>query len=70
VPQEHDTAFWTVALQIRIPPIKNKRVRSFIHLARMAYRHEPELLNWDLFQNIMSDLKQQYHSFIECGALS
>ncbi len=50
--------------------IKNKRVRSFIHLARMAYRHEPELLNWDLFQNIMSDLKQQYHSFIECGALS
>ncbi|HAT4448196.1 TPA: transposase, partial [Legionella pneumophila subsp. pneumophila] len=50
--------------------IKNKRVRSFIHLARMTYRHEPELLNWDLFQNIMSDLKQQYHSFIECGALS
>jgi hypothetical protein len=49
--------------------VKNKRVRSFIHLARLAYRHEPELLNWCLFQNIMSDLQQQYHSFIECGVL-
>lgn len=50
--------------------IKNKRVRSFIHLARMAFRHEPELLSWDLFQNIMSDLQQQYHSFFESGVLS
>lgn len=49
--------------------IKNKRVRSFIHLARMAFRHEPELLDWGLFQKIMSDLQQQYHSFIECGVL-
>lgn len=49
--------------------IKNKRVRSFIHLARMAYRHEPELLDWRLFQKVMSDLQQQYHSFIECGVL-
>jgi hypothetical protein len=49
--------------------IKHKRVRSFIHLARMAYRHEPELLNWTLFLNSMSNLQQQYHSFIECGVL-
>jgi hypothetical protein len=49
--------------------IKNKRVRSFIHLARMAFRHEPELLNWTLFQNVMSELQRQYHSFIECGIL-
>lgn len=50
--------------------IKNKRVRSFIHLARMAFRHEPELLNWNLFKKTMSDLQQQYHSFIECGVLN
>jgi len=43
---------------------KNKRVGSFIHLARMAFRHEPELLNWDLFQKVIRDLQQQYHSFI------
>ena len=49
--------------------IKNKSVRSFIHLARMAYWHWPELLNWDLFQNIINELQQQYHSFIERGAL-
>lgn len=49
--------------------VKNKRVRSFIHLARMAFRHEPELLEWGLFQKVMSDLQQQYHSFIECGVL-
>lgn len=50
--------------------VKHKRVRSFIHLARMAFRHEPELLNWVLFKKIMSDLQQQYHSFIECGFLT
>lgn len=49
--------------------IKTKRVRSFVHLARMAYRHEPELLDWNLFQTIKSRLQHQYHSFIECGAL-
>lgn len=49
--------------------IKTKRVRSFVHLARMAYRHEPELLDWNLFQTIKSELQKQYHSFIECGAL-
>jgi len=49
--------------------IKHKRVRSFIHLARMAFRHEPELLEWGLFQKTISDLKKQYHSFIECGVL-
>jgi len=49
--------------------IKNKRVRSFIHLARMAFRHEPELLNWGLFISVVSELQQQYHSFIECGVL-
>ena len=49
--------------------VKNKRVRSFVHLARMAFRHEPELLDWGLFQKTISDLQQQYHSFIECGTL-
>lgn len=49
--------------------IKNKRVRSLIHLARLAFRHEPQLLNWSIFQKVMSDLKQQYLSFIECGIL-
>ncbi|VEB29509.1 transposase [Legionella pneumophila] len=49
--------------------IKNKRVRSFIHLARMAFRHEPELLDWGLFQKVMNALQQQYHSFIESGFL-
>lgn len=50
--------------------IKNKRVRSFIHLARMAFRHEPELPAWDMFQKTMNELQQQYHSFIEEGVLS
>jgi len=49
--------------------IKNKRVRSFVHLARMVYRHEPELLNWELFQTVMSELRLQYHSFIQIGVL-
>lgn len=49
--------------------IKNKRVRSLIHLARLAFRHEPELLDWDVFKKTMSDLQKQYHSFIECGVL-
>ncbi len=30
--------------------IKTKRIRSFVHLARMAYRHEPELLDWTYFK--------------------
>lgn len=49
--------------------IKTKRIRSFVHLARMAYRHEPELLDWELFQTIKASLHQQYHTFIDCGSL-
>lgn len=49
--------------------IKNKRVRSFIHLARMVYRHEPYLLDWNRFIEIISLLKQQYHTFIELGVI-
>ena len=49
--------------------IKTKRIRSFVHLARMVYRHEPELLDWDEFLKIKSELQQQYHSFIETGIL-
>lgn len=49
--------------------IKNKRVRSLVHLGRLAFRHEPQLLCWNLFQKIMNDLQQQYHLFIECGVL-
>lgn len=49
--------------------IKTKRIRSFIHLARMAYRHEPELLNWELFQKIKAEVHNQYHCFIQCGIL-
>lgn len=47
----------------------NTIVRSFVHLVRMAFRHNPELLDWNLFQKIVSDLQKQYHSFIECGVL-
>ena len=47
--------------------VKNKRVRSFIHLARMVYRHEPDFLDWDKFTEIIMVLKQQYHTFIELG---
>lgn len=50
--------------------VKNKRVRSLVHLARLAFRHEPQLLNWSIFQKVMNDFKQQYHSFIECGMLT
>jgi hypothetical protein len=49
--------------------VKNKRVRSFIHLARMVYRHEPHLLEWNTFIAIIPLLKQQYHSFIELGVV-
>ena len=49
--------------------IKNKRVRSFVHLARLAYRHEPHLLDWDKFTEIIQRFKQQYHNFIEHGVL-
>ena len=49
--------------------VKNKRVRSLVHLGRMAFRHEPELLDWNSFKKIMSDLQAQYHSFIEIGVL-
>lgn len=49
--------------------IKYKRVRSFVHLARMAYRHELELLDWNVFLKIKSELQLQYHSFIETGSL-
>lgn len=49
--------------------VKNKRVRSFIHLARMVYRHEPYLLDWNKFIEIISLLKQQYHTFIELGVI-
>ena len=38
--------------------VKNKRVRSFIHLARMVYRHQPYLLNWNKFIEIIPLLKQ------------
>ena len=47
--------------------VKNKRVRSFIHLARMVYRHEPDVLDWDKFTEIIELLKQKYHTFIESG---
>ena len=50
--------------------VKNKRVRSFIHLARMGFRHQPELLDWEHFHEIISDLQQQYHQFIEYGVLN
>lgn len=49
--------------------IKNKRVRSFIHLARLVYRHEPHLLDWELFTEIIDSVKQQYHDFIEQGII-
>jgi hypothetical protein len=49
--------------------VYKKRVRSFIHLARLAFRHEPELLDWQTFQKVVSELHLQYHSFIECGIL-
>ena len=49
--------------------VKNKRVRSFIHLARMVYRHEPHLLDWHKFTDIIISLKQQYHTFIERGII-
>lgn len=49
--------------------VKNKRVRSFIHLARMVYRHEPHLLDWNRFIEIIPLLKQQYHTFIELGVI-
>lgn len=49
--------------------VKNKRVRSFIHLARMVYRHEPHLLDWNRFIEVISLLKQQYHTFIELGVI-
>nr|WP_252582457.1 transposase [Legionella lytica] len=47
--------------------VKNKRVRSFIHLARMVYRHEPELLDWIKFTEIIARVKNTYHTFIELG---
>lgn len=47
--------------------VKNKRVRSFIHLARMVYRHEPELLDWIKFTEIIARVKKTYHTFIELG---
>ncbi len=50
--------------------IKNKRVRSFIHLARLAFRHECHLFEWNAFKNIIGELQQQYHQFIECGMLN
>lgn len=49
--------------------IKHKRVRSFVHLARMAFRHEPELLDWRVFKKTISDMQLQYHLFIERGVL-
>lgn len=47
--------------------IKHKRIRSFVHLGRLGFRHEPELLDWDIFLQIMGELQQQYHLFIEYG---
>ena len=49
--------------------IKYKRIRSFVHLGRMAFRHEPHLLEWNLFLKIISELQLQYHLFIEVGFL-
>lgn len=49
--------------------IKYKRIRSFVHLGRMAFRHEPHLLEWNHFLKIMSELQLQYHLFIEVGFL-
>lgn len=49
--------------------VKNKRVRSFVHLARMVYRHEPHLLDWNKFTEIIPMLRQQYDSFIEAGEI-
>ena len=49
--------------------IKHKRVRSFVHLARMAFRQEPHLLEWELFLKVISELQAQYHLFIELGFL-
>jgi len=49
--------------------IKNKRVRSFVHLARLGIRHEPELLTWESLQRTISRLLECYHQFIEVGVL-
>lgn len=49
--------------------IKHKRVRSFVHLARMGFRHEPEFFVWDIFKQILSCLNDKYHLFIEIGVL-
>jgi hypothetical protein len=50
--------------------VRNKRIRSFIHLARMALRHQPELLEWQHFLSTINKLQNQYHQFIECGVLN
>ena len=50
--------------------VRNKRVRSLVHLGRLAFRHEPELLDWNIFKKVMSDLQSQYQSFIEKGILA
>lgn len=49
--------------------VKNKRVRSLVHLARMVYRHEPQCLEWDTFTEIILILTQQYETFIDLGIL-
>lgn len=67
---------WWVGLMVEITnryrayqanTLKNKRVRSFIHLARMVYRHEPELLDWSKLTEIIVTLKHTYHTFIKLG---
>jgi len=49
--------------------IKYKRIRSFVHLGRLAFRHEPHLLEWNHFLKIINELQLQYHLFIEVGFL-
>lgn len=50
--------------------IKNKRVRSFIHLARLGFRHQPELFEWLSFKQIIDELQRQYHQFIDTGIIN
>lgn len=49
--------------------IKHKRVRSLIHLARLALRHQPHLLEWLSFKKILELFHSQYQNFTELGYL-
>lgn len=56
--------------QFQANSIKHKRVRSLVHLARLALRHKPQWLDFQALKQVILIFEKQYFTFLEIGKLS